>query len=39
LSLVLSPFFLAAGLVCLVVAPSFTLLVLGRVLMGIATPC
>ena len=35
LSLVLSPFFLAAGLVCLVVAPSFTLLVLGRVLMGI----
>src|SRR4029453_10519701 len=35
LSLVLSPLFLAAGLLCLVVAPSFALLVLGRALMGI----
>lgn len=35
LSLVLSPVFLAAGLLCLVLAPSFPLLVLGRALMGI----
>jgi MFS family permease len=35
LSLVLSPLFLAGGLLCLVVAPSFALLVLGRALMGI----
>ena len=35
LSLVLSPLFLAAGLLCLVVAPSFVLLVIGRALMGI----
>jgi MFS family permease len=35
LSLVLSPLFLAAGLLCLVVAPSFSLLVVGRALMGI----
>ena len=35
LSLVLSPLFLAAGLLCLVVAPSFALLVIGRALMGI----
>ena len=35
LSLVLSPLFLVAGLVCLVVAPSFALLVIGRALMGI----
>ena len=35
LSLVLSPFFLAAGLLCLVLAPSFALLVLGRLLMGL----
>jgi MFS family permease len=35
LSLVLSPVFLAAGLLCLVLAPSFALLVLGRALMGI----
>ena len=35
LTLVLSPFFLAAGLLCLVLAPSFALLVLGRALMGI----
>ena len=35
LSLVLSPAFLAAGLLCLVLAHSFALLVLGRALMGI----
>lgn len=35
LSLILSPLFLAAGLLCLVVAPSFALLVIGRALMGI----
>lgn len=35
LSLVLSPLFLAAGLLCLVLAPSFALLVVGRALMGV----